>query len=155
MGLILITSSSLLFYSWHLLVRARFRSLNVDTGLNLTCLVFSVLTMIGDFASSPSLLNFLDLIPTNTVFFASTAAINVLLTALIVGKLVLHHRSVTKSLGESSIRWHETVISVLIESSALFSICAIASAATFGNNETDNNAGSVIISLTSQMTVSR
>ena len=89
------------------------------------------------------------------IFFACTAAINILLTGLIVGKIVSHTRSITKSLGETNVRWSNAVIFTMIESSALFSICAIATAITQGDSiGLVGNAGTAILAVTSQMTVS-
>ena len=117
--------------------------------------VFSVLQIIGDFTLSTSVLNFLIPIPTATIFYAFTAALNILLTGLIVGKIVLHTRSIAKSLGTRN-RWPSAVISMMIESSALFSISTIATAITWGNNasRSQTNANLITVAVASQMTVS-
>ena len=118
-------------------------------------LVFSILQIIAEFTFSSSFWNFLTPIPTLTIFFACTAAENVLLTGLIVGKIVLHTRSISKSLGNKNVRWSNVVVSTMIESSALFSVCAIASAASLANGLSPTNANNIILDVTSQMTVSR
>ena len=152
---IFIISSFLEFYSWHLFVRDVL-SKNRQWIDSLKHLVFSILGIIGDFTLSPSFSDFLTPIPVQTIFLSCTAAINALLTGFIVGKIILHNRSISKSLGNKNIRWSNVVVSTMIESSALFSICAIATAVTFGNNDsvTQSNANLVVIAVASQMTVS-
>ena len=121
---------------------------------HLAYIVFSILIIIGNFTLSPSFWNFTTPIPSQTVFFACTAAINVLLTGLIVGKIVFHTRWISESLGNKNLRWYNIAVSTMIESSVLFSKCAIATAASFSNLSVLDNANNIIINVTSQMTVS-
>ena len=128
----------------------------VDIGLtHLAYLVFSILEIISDFTLSPSFWKFATPIPADTVFFACTAALNVVLTGLIVGIIVLYTRSISNSLGNKNVRWSDAVISTMIESSVLFSICAIAAAVTSPTeSESQSNASVIILSVITQMTVS-
>ena len=116
--------------------------------------VFAILDIIGDLTQSPSAWRFVAPIPRDTIFYACTTAINVLLTGLIVGKTIVHTRSISKGLGNKNVRWYNAIVSTMIESSALFSVCAIASAASWGNDESQSNANLVILAVTGQMTVS-
>ena len=69
-----------------------------------------------------------------TPYWSLSIALNIILTSLIVGKILWMRRSVTMGLGSQHSKQYTSVVAMLIESAALYSITGIVYIICYGIN---------------------
>lgn len=108
--------------------------------------------MVQTSAPNSSIFSLLRLSRLTLVNFAITASLNILITALISIRLILHRIKVKKTLGSDSesLSIYTSVSSILVESSALYSMFSLMFIVTYG---IDHPSGKMFLPILGQVQV--